>query len=41
VLRAIRMVNMSSSALGGDVNIIDFVHFIIGIPELVYKAHGS
>jgi hypothetical protein len=38
VMRAIPMMNASGSALGGDVNIIDFVHFIVGIPELVYNG---
>ena len=38
VLRAIPIVNTQGSALGGDVNIIDFAHYIVGIGEFVYNG---
>ena len=38
ILRAIPIVNLQGSALGGDVNIIDFVHYIVGIAEFVYNG---
>lgn len=38
ILRTILMVNMQGSGLGGDVNIIDFEHYIVGIAEFVYDV---